>query len=77
MIKVAMIGAGSIGFTRRLMRDLLAVSELQDTHFAFTDISPANLDMVTRLCRRDIEFNKLPARITATTDRNGFISLPS
>jgi len=69
MIKIAMIGAGSIGFTRRLMRDLLAVPELQDTHFAFTDISQTNLDMVTRLCRRDIEFNKLPAKITATTDR--------
>ena len=67
-IKVAMIGAGSIGFTRRLMRDLLAVPELQDTHFAFADMSQQNLDMVSKLCKRDIEFNKLPARITATTD---------
>ena len=73
-IKIAMIGAGSIGFTRRLMRDMLAVSELQDTHFAFTDISARNLDMVARLCRRDIEFNKLPAKITATTDRRKAIA---
>src|SRR5436190_4429588 len=64
-----MIGAGSIGFTRRLMRDILAVPELTDTTFAFTDISQRNLDMVTQLCRRDIAHNKLPATIEATIDR--------
>ena len=35
MIKVAMIGAGSVGFTRRLMMDILAVKELQDNGFPF------------------------------------------
>ena len=33
-LKIAMIGAGSIGFTRRLMHDLLAVPEFADTTFA-------------------------------------------
>src|SRR5438105_11814069 len=70
-----MIGAGSIGFTRTLMRDILAVPELIDTTFAFTDISGRNLDMVTQLCRRDIEHNKLPAKIIiATTDRRAAIA---
>src|SRR5512143_3271385 len=73
-IKITMIGAGSIGFTRRLMRDLLFVPELADTTFAFTDISERNLDMVTQLCRRDIEANALPARIIATTDRRAAIA---
>ena len=41
-IKIAMIGAGSIGFTRRLMHDIVAVPELADTTFAFTDISSRN-----------------------------------
>lgn len=68
-IQVAFIGAGSVGFTRRLMRDILAVPELAETRFAFTDISKRNLDMVTRICRRDIESNDLPAEIRATTDR--------
>ncbi|HRJ70731.1 MAG TPA: alpha-glucosidase/alpha-galactosidase [Terrimicrobiaceae bacterium] len=67
-LKIAMIGAGSIGFTRRLMHDILAVPELQDATFAFTDVNPANLDMVTRLCRRDITANRLPARIEASRD---------
>ncbi|MDB5078098.1 MAG: glycoside hydrolase family 4 [Chloroflexi bacterium] len=73
-IRVAMIGAGSIGFTRRLMQDILAVPELADTTFAFTDISQQNLDMVRQLCEKDIAANKLPARIEATTDRREAIT---
>src|SRR3954464_8506983 len=69
-----MIGAGSIGFTRRLMRDILAVPELADTVFKFTDISEQNLEMVAQLCRRDIEANKLPAKIETTTDRRRAIA---
>lgn len=67
-LKIAMIGAGSIGFTRRLMRDVLSVPELQDSVFAFADIEPRNLEMVTELCRKDIAANHLPARIEPTTD---------
>jgi alpha-galactosidase len=74
MIKIAMIGAGSIGFTRRLLSDILTVPELADTQFAFTDISEHNLDMVTQLARRDIAANKLPATIEATTDRRRAIA---
>jgi alpha-galactosidase len=68
-IKVAMIGAGSIGFTRRLMRDVLAVPELDDTIFALMDVSERNLEMVSQLARRDIEANKLPAKITSTLNQ--------
>ena len=73
-IKIAMIGAGSIGFTRTLMRDIVAVPELADTTFAFTDISEQNLDMVAQLCRREIVANKLPAKIETTTDRRAAIA---
>jgi len=73
-LKIAMIGAGSIGFTRRLMQDILAVPELRDTTFALTDLSKPNLDMVTKLCKRDIAGNKLPAKVTATTDRRKAIA---
>ncbi len=72
-IKIAMIGAGSIGFTRRLMHDVLAVPELADTTFALTDISQHNLDMVAQLCRRDIAANGLPSTVEATTDRRAAI----
>ncbi len=68
-IKVAFIGAGSVGFTRRLFRDLMMVPELTDTRFAFHDISQRNLDLVTRLCLKDIEANGIGATIHSTTDR--------
>jgi len=68
-IKVAFIGAGSVGFTRKLFRDILSVPELQDTQFSFADISKRNLDMVTQLCRKDLRNNRLPAKLEATLDR--------
>ncbi|SVC08100.1 uncharacterized protein METZ01_LOCUS260954, partial [marine metagenome] len=68
-IKVAVIGAGSIGFTRRLMRDILSVPELADSAFAFHDLNKHNLDMIAQLAARDIEANALPAKLSATTNR--------
>ena len=73
-IRIAMIGAGSVGFTRRLMQDILTVPELSDTTFALSDLSEHNMDMVTQLCRRDIAANGLPATVTATTDRRAAIA---
>ena len=68
-IKVAVIGAGSVGFTRGMVRDILCVPELQDTEFAFTDLNAHNLDMVYQLVTRDIASAGLPAKVSATTDR--------
>ncbi|UOQ86721.1 alpha-glucosidase/alpha-galactosidase [Gracilibacillus salinarum] len=67
--KIAFIGAGSIGFTRGLLRDVLSVPEFQGIDVAFTDINEQNLDMVTQLCQRDIDENGLAVSIKATTDR--------
>ncbi len=68
-LKIAMIGAGSVGFTRRLMMDMLAVPEFADTHFALMDISEKNLSMVSQLCERDIKANNLPATVSTTLNR--------
>ena len=68
-VKVAIVGAGSIGFTRRLVRDILSVPELADTAFAFQDISQDNLDKVAALCRRDIAHNGVAATLCADTAR--------
>ena len=67
--KIAFIGAGSVGFTRRLARDILTVPEFAKVEFALSDISEHNLSMVEQLIRRDIKENKLPAAVSATTDR--------
>ena len=68
-VKITFIGAGSIGFTRKLLKDILSVEELQDTQIAFTDINAHNLEMVTQLCQRDIDANHLTIRIQSTIDR--------
>ena len=68
-IKAAVIGAGSIGFTRNMVRDILCVPELRDTRFALTDINERNLDMVYSLVKRDIDSAGLPGEVTATMDR--------
>lgn len=67
--KIAFIGAGSLGFTRMLLRDILSVEELRGIDVAFTDINERNLDMVTQLCQRDIDANGLDIKIQATLDR--------
>ncbi len=67
--KVAFIGAGSIGFTRTLLRDLLSVPEFHNIEIAFTDINERNLNMVTQLAQRDIDSNGLDIKIQATLNR--------
>ena len=68
-LKIAFIGAGSLGFTRTLIHDLLTVPEFRDAEFALHDLNARNLKMITQLLKRDVLANKLQARVTATTDR--------
>jgi len=68
-VKIAIIGAGSVTFARRLVQDVLSVPELADSTIALMDINQEYLDLVTHLVERDIGANRLPARVLATTDR--------
>lgn len=68
-LKIAFIGAGSVGFTRTLVKDILCVPELREVEFALTDISTRNLEMIRTILERIVAGNRLPARVTATTDR--------
>lgn len=70
MIKIAFIGAGSIGFTRTLLRDLMCVPQLrEEVSLSFMDINEQNLSMVTQLCQRDLDANGVACKIHATLDR--------
>ena len=71
--KVAIIGAGSVGFTKTLISDLLKVPEFEAVEFALTDINQHNLDMIAEIIRKLVEVNRLPAKVTATTDRRAAI----
>lgn len=68
-VKITFIGAGSLGFTRRLVQDVLCVPELQNSIFALHDINAHNLDMVRQIVERDVRANELPAEVTASLDR--------
>ena len=57
--RIAFIGAGSLGFTRRLISDLLTVPEFSTIEIALHDINKDNLSMVTQLVERDIKENGL------------------
>jgi alpha-galactosidase len=67
--KVAFIGAGSVGFTKKLVCDLLKVPEFDDVEIALTDINAHNLDMIAQIIRRVVAVNGLKTTVTATTDR--------
>ena len=69
--KIAIIGAGSVSFTRTLVRDILSVPELRDVEIALTDINEKNLSLVRQILDRVVAVNRFPTRITATTDRRG------
>ncbi len=72
--KVAIIGAGSVGFTKTLVSDILCVPEFADVEFALTDINAHNLDMIKQIIEKIVAVNKLPAKVTATTDRREAIA---
>ena len=68
-IKIAFIGAGSFGFTRRLVRDVLGVAELADAHVALHDIDPEALDRMTAILSKEVSSNNLPAQVTHHAER--------
>lgn len=69
MAKIAFIGAGSIGFTRKLVRDVLTFPLLQDAEVALMDIDRERLELATRSVKRIVREGGYAARISATTNR--------
>lgn len=73
--KIAFIGAGSVGFTRKLVQDVLSVPEFDDLEFSFMDVSQNNLDMVVKIVERDIRANGLDnVKIESTLDQAKAVS---
>ena len=52
MIKVAIIGAGSVVFTKNLTGDILSYPEFRNAHFSYMDIDPERLKVGVGLCRK-------------------------
>jgi len=69
MPKIAFIGAGSFGFTRGLVRDILTFPALADSTIALMDIDKERLDFITTEVNRIVEAGKYPAKVISTLDR--------
>lgn len=69
MPKIAFIGAGSWGFTRKLVRDLLTFPLLENATIALMDINAERLDFAKRAVQKIIDLGKYPAQVIATQDR--------
>lgn len=69
MKKIAFIGAGSMTFTRNLIRDLLTYPAFFDCELALMDIDPDRLDGITRAAERIVREMKSPAKISPTLSR--------
>lgn len=69
MTKIAFIGAGSLGFTGELVRDILTFPLLQDATLSLMDIHPGRLEWAKKGVEKLIAAGNRPAKVTATLDR--------
>ena len=69
MTKITFIGAGSLGFTYELVRDILTFPLLEDATIALMDIHPERLTWAKKGVEKLIEAGHRPARVEATLDR--------
>src|SRR3954467_11977413 len=69
MIKVAMIGAGSIVFSKNLTGDILSYPEFKNATLAYMDIDKDRLDVGANLCRKVAKALDANPKIEATLNR--------
>ena len=69
MIKVAMIGAGSVVFSKNLTGDILCYPEFKNATFSYMDIDADRLEVGANLCRKVARTLGANPKIEATLDR--------
>lgn len=69
MAKITFIGAGSFGFTRALVRDILSFPLLRDSTISLMDIDEERLKFSKTAVEKIIEEGKYPAKVEVTMDR--------
>jgi alpha-galactosidase len=74
MTRIALIGAGSVVFTRNLSSDILLSPALQDSTIVLMDLDPKRLAQAQRLVQAVIDRCGVEARVEATLDRRQAVS---
>ncbi len=69
MTKITFVGAGSMVFTRKIVRDILTFPRLEDATISLFDISEERLIYVKRCIERIIAEGGYPAKVEATLNR--------
>ena len=69
MARITFIGAGSLGFTRSLVRDILTFQILKDSTLVLMDIDKDRLDFARKAVQSIIDKGNYPAKVVATMDR--------
>lgn len=69
MSRIVFIGAGSLGFTRGLVRDILTFPALKDSTLVLMDIDKDRLDFAKRAVQIIVDRGKYPAKVIATMNR--------
>jgi len=69
MTKITFIGAGSLGFTHELVRDILTFPLLQDATISLMDIDAERLAWAKKGVERLVAAGHHPARVEASLDR--------
>ena len=69
MAKIAFLGAGSFGFGRRLIGDLLSFPELLDSTIHLVDPDSERLELTHTYAQRIVRELNLPTQIAASTER--------
>jgi alpha-galactosidase len=68
-LKIAFIGAGSFGFTRTLVRDILTQPRLADATLSLMDIDAERLAFIRRAVERIVREGGYAAKVESTMDR--------
>jgi alpha-galactosidase len=69
MIRIAFVGAGSVVFTRQLLRDIFSMPDLGDVRIALHDIDAERLSVAEALAHRTAERHGVKPQIVAEADR--------
>jgi alpha-galactosidase len=69
MLRIVFVGAGSVEFTRQLLRDILTFPELAGIRISLHDIDPDRLEVAAELARRTAARLGAKPEIVSSTDR--------
>src|ERR1035437_2307430 len=69
MARISFFGAGSFGFTRTLVKDILTFPILKDSTIVLMDINSEKLSYITKAVNKIVAAGNYPAKVIATNNR--------